>query len=60
MRVAGREPVAPFDAYWKCFHSEIPVTVEQIEQGHSSVFGAQGIDLVAPDTPPPVDGPSRR
>ena len=29
------------------------MTVEQIEQRHSSVFGVQGIDLVTPDPPPP-------
>ena len=57
MRVAGRELVAPFGSFWERFRAEIPAVTEHIEEGHSSVFGAQGIDVVAPDTPAWVELP---
>ena len=33
MRVAGRELVQPFDAFWERFGPEIPVPVEYTEKG---------------------------
>ena len=51
MKVAGRDLVAPFDVFWERFKLEIPLPAEYIEEGHSSVFGAQGMDLTAPETP---------
>lgn len=57
MRVAGRELVAPFDSFWEHFRAEIPVVTEHIEEGHSSVFGLQGVDVLAPQTPSWVELP---
>ena len=51
MRVLGRELVPPFDDFWERFKAEIPVLVEHIEEGHSTVFGLQGMDLTAPQAP---------
>ena len=51
MNVLGRELVPPFDDFWERFKAEIPVPVEHIEEGHSSVFGLHGMDLTAPESP---------
>ena len=51
MKVLGRELPPPFDEFWELFESEIPVAVEQIEAGHSAVFGDLGYDLSAPYLP---------
>lgn len=51
MKILGRQLPAPFDEFWERFESEIPVAVENIEAGHSVVFGDLGYDLSAPDLP---------
>ena len=51
MKVLERQLPPPFDKFWERFHTEIPVAVEQIETGHSVVFGDQGYDLSAPNEP---------
>ena len=51
MIVAGKTLVAPFDDFWDRFKADIPIPIEYIEQGHSSIFGAQGLDVTAPDLP---------
>ena len=51
MKVLERQLPPPFDQFWERFHTEIPVAVEQIETGHSVVFGDQGYDLSAPNDP---------
>ena len=51
MIVAGKTLVAPFDDFWGRFKADIPIPIEYIEEGHSSVFGAHGLDLTAPDVP---------
>ena len=51
MEVLGRRLADPFDAFWERYGSEIPASVEYIEQGHSSVFGDLGADRSAPDEP---------
>ena len=51
MKVLGRILVPPFDAFWEQFGGEVPIPVEYIEEGHSSVFGNQGMDLSAPNMP---------
>ena len=51
MNILGRELPPPFDEFWERFRSEIPVAPEQIESGHSVVFGDQGYDLSAPELP---------
>ncbi len=47
----GRELVDPFDSFWDKLGAEVEVTVEEIEEGGSSVFGDQGADVTAPDRP---------
>ena len=51
MKVLGRELAPPFDAFWEQFKREVPVPAEYVEEGHSSVFGAHGMDLTAPHMP---------
>ena len=51
MNVLTRELVPPFDAFWTDLGPEVPAPVEHIEEGHSSVFGAQGADRTAPELP---------
>ena len=51
MNVPGRILVPPFDAFWEQFGVEVPIPVEYIEEGHSSVFGHQGMDVTAPNMP---------
>ena len=58
MRVIGRELPHPFDEFWNSFNSEIPVSIEHIESGHSVVFGDQGADLSAPNLPAWAELPS--
>ena len=58
MRVAGRDLVDPFSSFWNQFKADIPISRTHIGTGHSSVFGAQGLDLSAPDTPAWVSLPN--
>lgn len=51
MEVLGRELPSPFDEFWERFGTEIPVSLEHIEAGHSVIFGDQGADLSAPNLP---------
>ena len=51
MIVAGRTLVAPFNDFWDRFKADISILIEHIEEGHSSVFGAHGMDLTAPNVP---------
>lgn len=51
MKVLGRELLPPFDDFWERFQGDIPVSSEQIETGHSVVFGEQGFDMSAPALP---------
>ncbi len=51
MKVMGRQLTPPFDEFWERFGSEIPVSAEYIEAGHSAVFGDQGYDVAAPHEP---------
>lgn len=51
MKVLGRELVQPFEAFWQKLGPEIPIPIEYIEEGHSSVFGDQGADVSAPRLP---------
>ena len=52
MDVLGRKLVDPFDSFWERYGPEIPVSVEHLEEGHSSIFGDLGADRGAPDEPP--------
>ena len=51
MEVLGRKLPVPFDEFWERYVTEIPVSIEHIEAGHSVVFGDQGADLSAPNLP---------
>ena len=51
MKVLGRILVPPFDAFWEQFGAEVLIPVEYVEEGHSSVFGDQGMDLSATNLP---------
>ena len=51
MKVAGREIAPPFDEFWRTFEEEIGIPAECVEQGLSTVFGSQGIDVTAPKMP---------
>ena len=51
MEVLGRKLTDSFDAFWALYGTEIPASVERIEEGHSSVFGDLGADRSAPDEP---------
>lgn len=51
MKVLGRQLVPPFDSFWERHKAEIPVPVEYIEEGLSSVFGEQGADFSTPGLP---------
>jgi hypothetical protein len=51
VRVLGRELVDPFDSFWDKLGAEVEVTVEEIEEGESSVLGDQGADITAPEGP---------
>ena len=51
MRALGRELVDPFDSFWEALGPEVPVAIEQIEEGVSAVFGDQAAELTAPDRP---------
>lgn len=57
MRVAGRELVSPFDDFWREFGPEVPVPLEHIEEGLSSVFGDKAIGATAPAKPDWLDLP---
>ena len=51
MKVLGRSLVPQFDDFWEQFGSEVSIPLEYVEEGHSLVFGGQGLDLVAPEMP---------
>ena len=51
MKVLGRSLVPQFDDFWEQFRSEVSIPLEYVEEGHSLVFGGQGLDLVAPEMP---------
>ena len=51
MRVLGRELVDPFNQFWQQVGYEALVTVEQIEEGVSAIFGDQGADVTSPEKP---------
>ena len=52
MNVLGRDLIAPFDAFWAFFATEIPVDTALVSSGNSAAFGDQGADLTAPHPPP--------
>ena len=51
MHVLGRKLIDPFPEFWRTVSPEIPIDSEEIAQGHSSVFGDQGVDVTAPYPP---------
>ncbi len=44
MKALGRRLADPFDAFWRAFSPELPVSADDVERGRSVVFGDQGVE----------------
>ena len=52
MKVLGKILVDEFDKFWQLFNSELDLPLEYLEEGHSLIFGDQGVDNFPNHQPP--------